>query len=94
MAAAALIAVLREARGLVARPGNDFSWSSWDDARAAVEELEGLVRALEAGERPARIDLDVLFAPTGPLQEVSLSSGWGEEFLALAERFDAALAKF
>jgi len=29
-----------------------------------------------------------LFAPTGPIQEVSLSSGWGQEFLELAERFD------
>ena len=30
----------------------------------------------------------VLFAPTGPIQEVSLSSGWGHEFIKLAERFD------
>ncbi|HEX8181606.1 MAG TPA: hypothetical protein VF525_18845 [Pyrinomonadaceae bacterium] len=36
--------------------------------------------------------MEVLFAPTGPMQEVSLSSGWGEEFLALAERFDEAMA--
>jgi hypothetical protein len=36
--------------------------------------------------------LDVLFLPTGPIQEVSLSSGWGDEFLQLAERYDAAVA--
>jgi hypothetical protein len=29
------------------------------------------------------------FAPTGPMQEVALSSGWGEELGALARRFDA-----
>jgi hypothetical protein len=34
--------------------------------------------------------MSVLFAPTGPIREVSLSSGWAEESLALAERFDAA----
>ena len=28
-----------------------------------------------------------------PLQEVSLSSGWGQEFLNLATRFDRAIAK-
>jgi hypothetical protein len=36
--------------------------------------------------------MEVLFAPTGPIQEVSISSGWGEAFLSLAERFDAAMA--
>ena len=35
----------------------------------------------------------VLFLPTGPIQEVSLSSGWGDEFVALADRFDAAAAR-
>ena len=34
----------------------------------------------------------MLFAPTGPIQEVSLSSGWGDVFIELAERFDDAMA--
>lgn len=33
----------------------------------------------------------IAFTSTGPMQEVSLSSGWGQEFLALAKRFDAAM---
>ena len=28
---------------------------------------------------------------TGPIQEVALSSGWGDAFLDLADRFDAAM---
>jgi hypothetical protein len=32
----------------------------------------------------------MIFAPTGRMQELSLSSGWGEWFLLLAERFDEA----
>jgi hypothetical protein len=39
------------------------------------------------------LELSVLFAPTGPVQEVSVSSGWGDEFLILANEFDAALAE-
>ena len=35
----------------------------------------------------------VLFLPTGPIQEVSLSSGWGDEFVALADRFDRAVLR-
>lgn len=36
--------------------------------------------------------MSFFFIPTGPLQEVSISSGWGDEFCALADRFDAAMA--
>lgn len=86
-----LIAVLLEAREMLARPDNDFIWSSWEDAPAALHEIDGLVERLQAGERPERIDLEVLFLPTGPIQEVSVSSGWGKEFLALADRFDLAM---
>jgi hypothetical protein len=36
--------------------------------------------------------ISFLILPTGPLQELSLDSGWGDEFVALAARIDAALA--
>jgi hypothetical protein len=84
---------LRDARALLARPENDFAWSSWPAGTHAIRELDALIAHLEAGERPERLTLEVLFAQTGPIQEVSLSSGWAETFLALASRFDAALAK-
>jgi hypothetical protein len=86
-----LASVLREARSLLARPGNDFAWSSWADAGAALAEVDGLIAALDAGRLPSRLRVSVLFAPTGPIQEVSLSSGWADEFLALAARCDAAI---
>src|SRR5262245_8683922 len=83
--------VLRETRSLLALPDNDFAWSSWGNAEAALAELDGLVATLEAGQLPSRLTIPVLFAPTGPIQEVSLSSGWGDEFLALTVRCDSAL---
>jgi hypothetical protein len=92
-ARAELVSVLRAARQLAARPGNDFTWSSWSDADDAVTELDGHIATLEAGGLPPRSDVSVLFAATGPLQEVALSSGWSKQFLALAERFDTALAE-
>jgi hypothetical protein len=87
-----LIIVFEEARERVTDPANDFSWSSWDGRADAVEELDGILSALRSGVVPGALSMEVLFAPTGPMQEVSLSSGWGEEFLALAERFDEAMA--
>jgi hypothetical protein len=86
-----LISVFEEARELVAAQGNDFSWSSWAGHEDAVEELDVILTALRSGVFPEEPSMAVLFAPTGPMQEVSLSSGWGGKFLALAERFDEAL---
>ena len=86
-----LLAVMLEARRLIALPENDFTWSSFIDQEAALEEIDGFIVALEAGTGSA-YGIGVLFLPTGPIQEVSLSSGWGDEFVALADRFDLAAA--
>ena len=86
----ALLAVLDDVRALLALPDNDYSWSSFGDADAALAELDELRAGVVAGV-PDVLTLRVLFAPTGPIQEVSLSSGWADQFLALAHRFDAAV---
>ncbi|PYJ56029.1 MAG: hypothetical protein DME24_23380, partial [Verrucomicrobia bacterium] len=70
-----LIAVLREAREFLARPDNDFAWSSWDDAAAALREIDGFISRIEVGDMPERSAIELLFLPTGPIQEVSVSSG-------------------
>ena len=84
-----LLAVLREARALLSLPENDFGWSSWPDAKTALAEMDGHIAAIEAGQLPPRLDLWVLFAPTGPMQDVSISSGWAHKFLSIAARFDS-----
>ena len=84
-----LLAVMLEARRLIALPENDFTWSSFIDQEAALEEIDGFIEQLEAGTaNPYWIGM--LFLPTGPIQEVSLSSGWGDAFVALADRYDLA----
>lgn len=61
-----------------------------DGIDGSVEELDEAVAAVRAGGTP--VGLAILFAPTGPIQEVAISSGWGDAFLELADRFDAAMA--
>lgn len=69
-------AVLRDARTLVERPDNDYSWSSWRDGREALQEIDRLIERLETGTaHPSQVA--ALFAPTGPLQELGESSGLG-----------------
>jgi hypothetical protein len=80
--------ILREAAAWLARPGNNFDWSAWEDADEALAEVSAPIATLDAGKLPPKLDLEVLFTATGPIQEVSLSSGWGDEFLDLAARFD------
>jgi hypothetical protein len=87
----ALINILNRARALLALSNNDFSWSSWQDTADGLAEVDTYLSILHSGDLPSILQLQVLFAPTGPLQEVSLSSGWSSEFLALARDFDATI---
>ena len=79
-----------ELRDLLARPDNDFSWSSWPSQEAALLEMDQHLDWLNRGGVPNLWDL---VAPTGRAQEVSLSSGWGDEYLLVAERIETALAR-
>ena len=83
-----LITVLREARDYVARTDNDFLWSSWEDTADALGEIDGYIAELEL--RPVRAStMSGMFAPTGPMHELAVSSGWSGAFSDLADRFDA-----
>ena len=73
--------------------GERLFWSGWDDADAALREIDGLIGIVETGKLPRRESISILFLPTGPIQEVSISSGWGEEFLTLAEKADDVLER-
>ena len=79
--------VLLGARDLLARPGNDFTWSWWEGASDALAEIDRLIAA--APSDPGAVNAAaILFLPTGPMQEVAVSSGWGDEFLDLASQYD------
>jgi hypothetical protein len=75
------------------RPESDFDMSKWDDARRAVSEIDSHIAAIEREDYSRLPDLTLLFAPTGSIQEVSVSSGWGDQFLTMADRFDKAAAE-
>ena len=80
--------MLESAIELIQIPDNDFIWSYWEDAKQAKAEIDKLISILQSGELPERVEVAVVFAPTGPLQEVSINSGWSEAFLKVAEKYD------
>lgn len=89
-----LVGVFTEARALLAKPGNDFTWSTWDDASEALEELDAVLLAISRGGDLDPMRLASWFAPTSDLQEVSISSRWGEAFCELADRFSVSFEAY
>jgi hypothetical protein len=87
-----LINVLDEALHLLAFPGNEFMWSFWSEADEAIAEVAQHRQRISGDDFSHLMDLEVLFAVSGPLQEVSLSSGWGPIFVDLGDKFDRAIA--
>jgi len=72
-----LIDLLLDARNLVGQADDDI-----------VRELDHHLERARRGVGQVW-EISGLFLPTGPLQEVALDNGWGDEYLALADRFDA-----
>jgi hypothetical protein len=86
----ALAAVLRRVAELVNRDDADMGWTVYEagDLRSKVRYfLKKADADLPLNETESN-ELRSLFAPTGPLQETSMASGWADEFLALSVRFD------
>ncbi|GGS25872.1 hypothetical protein [Actinokineospora fastidiosa] len=82
--------VLEDLLAVVSGSEQDTGWSGWGGGDEMVAELRGHLARLRVGDASGLPALRRLFAPTGALQEVALSSGWGGRYLELARRFDAA----
>ena len=87
-----LQAVLERCRDCVSA-SVDSAWSSLDVAEI-YETLDTTIRRLETHQSISKNNLRFLFSPTGPLQDTSISNGWGEEYLILAAQFDKLIGGF
>ncbi|WP_220815205.1 hypothetical protein [Pseudomonas paralcaligenes] len=83
-----LLHILESVLELLSLPDNDFLWSSWKDEHEAKRDIVELVTTLRTGALPERAMVSWLFVPTGPLQEVSLGSGWGDAFISVSAKYD------
>jgi hypothetical protein len=86
-----LLKALREARALIARPGNDFSRTGWRDQAAALEELDALAQSVGERHHGAREQVASFFQSDGALAKLGHDSGWEQAFLALVGRGERAL---
>jgi hypothetical protein len=88
-----IIDILNEIIRIVRRSEIDVVWSGYDTTDDVLSDLTGHIGRLTNNDLSRRKELKILFAPTGPLQEIALSSGWGDQFLSIAERFDQEMKK-
>jgi hypothetical protein len=90
---AELATVLRRVAELLSRDDPDAGWYAYGagDLRSKVNHFLQHADADLPLNETEYDTLRFLFAPTGPLQETSMASGWATEFLTLAARFDDAI---
>ncbi len=85
-----LLLILESVKELVLLEGNDFLFSGWNDADAAEKMLDHLINKLKTEYGLKELEFGVIFAPTGSLCEVAMSSGWDDMYVLLGSKYDQA----
>src|SRR5690242_8513451 len=89
--AARLSKVLLETKAFVGR-SEESIWAGLSPAEIAMD-LSIAAERIEKGEAIDSDHLNMLFAPTGPIQEIAISSGWSNDYMKLSSEFDALIEK-
>lgn len=83
-----LFAILSTVRVLLETVCENDGWSFESPKESLNVINQAIAFFLEPEKNELPEDISMQFAPTGPLQEISISNGWSEVFLKLAEQFD------
>ncbi|MEN2399434.1 hypothetical protein GKZ90_0006580 [Flavobacterium sp. MC2016-06] len=67
---------------------SNMLWTKYNDPKDLQMELETCIHELKEDNLNSMKIINVLFGPTGDLQEHSISNGWTTEYLELSEKFD------
>ena len=86
-----IIEILETVKKLILEPRTDISWSIFDSKDDLIIEIDTHIQKLKLRDFSKVKDLILLFAPTSDFQEISLSSGWSNDYLKISERFDVAI---
>jgi hypothetical protein len=89
-----LLSILEKAQKMVAIQSNMFIWTDWKNSQEAIDELQKIKQEIERDNYSSISALEIIFGPTGPMQELSIDSGWTNEFILLAEDIDKAIESF
>jgi hypothetical protein len=83
-----LLTILATTKVLLSRSGSE-GWGL-EYPKEAEQQIDQILDCLFFGsEKPLPHHWQVLYAPTGPLQEISMSNGWSDAYLKLSKEFDS-----
>lgn len=82
-----LIEVINKVKAKIS-DDSDMMWTHYENATKLRDELEAYTQKLRNGDMGSMERIKLLFLPTASLQEHSISNGWADEYLILAEKFD------
>ena len=84
----ALTQILESAKELVLRSSDTFSWTDWRESSDVAIELDMMLEKVKSNILPEQSRVNALFAPNGPLQEISFNGNWGHYYLEVADQYD------
>jgi hypothetical protein len=67
---------------------SDVAWTRYESPGHLRQDIDKNIELLTTGNLSSLSDLQLMFAPTGVFQEISISNGWGDEFLKISQTFD------
>jgi len=82
-----LIEIIEIIRGKIT-PETDIVWTRYNSVDELNLDLDKLVQGIRTNDVATFSKLKTLFGPTASFQELSISNGWGEEFIRLSIEFD------
>ena len=74
------------------KQSKESDWSPLTPEEVVIN-LETQIEKLEKNEKIDRLLLELEFAPTSTIQEISLANGWSREYLKLSSKFDKEIIK-
>ncbi len=84
----ALIKILKNLKRILKTRETNIIYSTFDSIEDLIFEIDNHIQKLKDEDFSVIDNLILLFAPTSDLQEIFISSGWSNQFLDIAERFD------
>ncbi len=69
-------------------PDTDIVWTRFDSVEELIVLINSYIVRVTSGDTDVYKELKSEFLPTASFQDLSISNGWGEEFLDMAEQYD------
>ena len=88
-----LAAIVNELLEIVRAHPQDLDWQPYyEDQPELLRDLHDHAERIRSGDADRLPELKFSLLPTGPLNEIALSSGWGAAYVRLANEFDGLYA--